>query len=190
MGEQSASGYSVQVIGLDACLRVLTKAGAELHNLDTSAVRLSNSTLRAEAKQLADRFGKGTIGPMVAAYGGPQGPKMADTIRPKADRMPIVRIGAVNPKLSGFKSRRRTGTGGRRRNVEPSRWKGSLAWGTEFGPHPASMADHYGRGRRSGGYVLGPRTRQLEDQLAPQYMPLLAAAMDAAGWPVTERRTS
>lgn len=186
MGAQQGGGFSVQVVGLDAALRVLTRTGAELHNLDASAVRLSNSTLRAEAKQLADRFGKGTVGPLVAVHGGPQGPALADTIRPKADRMPIVRIGAVNPRLSGFKARRRTAATGRRR-IDPSRWKGSLAWGVEKGPHPLSLADRYGRGRRPGGYVLGPRLAQLEAELAPQYVPLLAAAVEAAGWPVARR---
>ena len=186
MGEQAASGYSVQVVGLDTCLRVLTKAGAQLHDLDTSRVRLANSQLRFEAKQVADRFGQDVVAPLVAAHGGPIGDKMADTIRPKADRLPIVRIGAVNPKLSGFKSRNR-GEASPRRNIPPARWKGSLAWGLEFGPHPQSKANRYGRGRSSGGYVLGSRMTELADKLAPLYVPLLAAAMETAGWPVNDR---
>ena len=180
MGEQQASGYSVKVEGLDTCLRVLTKAGAQLHDLDTSQVRLANSQLRAEAKTLADTFGKDVIAPLVADHGGPQGPKLADTIRPKADRLPIVRIGAVNPKLSGFKSRR----GG------SARHKGSLAWGVEFGPHPASTRNVYGRPRSDGGYVLGPRMDRLAEQLAPLYVPMLAAAFETAGWPVADRRAA
>ncbi len=188
MGEQQASGYSVQVQGLDTCLRVLTKAGAQLHDLDTSRVRLANSVLRGEAKQLADRFGTEVVAPIVRSHGGPIGDKMADTIRPKADRIPIVRIGATNPALSGFKARNR-GKPSTRRNIPPARWKGSLAWGMEFGPHPRSTGNRYGRERRSGGYVLGPRTDELERKLAPQYVPLLAAAMETAGWPVNDRRT-
>jgi hypothetical protein len=100
--------------------------------------------------------------------------------------MPIVRVGAVNPKLSGFKGGRRNRVQ-RQRNIEPSRWKGSLAWGAEFGPHPSSRRNVYGRPRSSGGYVLGPRMGELADKLAPMYMPLLAAAMEAAGWPVARK---
>jgi hypothetical protein len=184
VGEQQASGYSVQVQGLDTCLRVLTKAGSQLHDLDTSRVRLANSQLRFEAKQVADRFGKEVLAPLVSAHGGPIGNKMADTIRPKADRLPIARIGAVNPKLSGFNTR---GKPSPRRNIAPSRWKGSLAWGLEFGPHPRSKGNRYGRGRRSGGYVIGPRMDVLQSKLAPLYVPLLVTAMETAGWPVNDR---
>ena len=188
MTEQQASGYSVQAIGLDSCLRVLTRAGANLHDLDASRVRLANSQLRSEAKALADRFGSGEVAPLIAANGGPQGPAMADTIRPKADRMPIVRIGAVNPKLSGFRSGRRRGPASARRRIDPSRWKGSLAWGVEFGPHPSSGHNRYGRGRRGGGYAIGPNLDMLLGKLAPAYAPLLVAAMETAGWPVADRR--
>ena len=188
MGEQQASGYSVKVEGLDTCLRVLTKAGAQLHDLDTSQVRLANSQLRADAKALADTFGKDVVAPLVADHGGPQGPKMADTIRPKADRLPIVRIGAVNPKLSGFKARKRGS--GTRRNMNPAGYKGSLAWGIEFGPHPASSRSVYGRPRNDRGYVLGPRQDMLAERLAPLYVPLLAAAFETAGWPVNRKDAS
>ena len=178
MAEQQASGYSVRVVGLDSCLRVLTKAGANLHDLDTSRVRLANSQLRSEARALADSFGRQEVAPLIEAHGGPQGPKMADTIRPKADRMPIVRIGAVNPKLSGYKR------GG------PGRWKGSLAWGVEFGPHPASRRNVYGRSRSGGGYAIGPNLDMLLGRLAPAYVPMLVAAMETAGWPVADARAA
>lgn len=187
MAEQQASAYGVQVVGLDSCLRVLTKAGAQLHDLDTSRVRLANSQLRREAKVLADDFGSTVVAPLLEAHGGPQGGAMAATIRGKADRMPIVRIGAVNPKLSGFRSRRGRRAPERARSIDPARWKGALAWGAEFGPHPSSRRNVYGRPRNSGGYVIGPRQDALAEKLAPMYVPLLAEAMETAGWPVADR---
>lgn len=190
MAEQQASGYSVQVQGIDSCLRVLTKAGAQLHDLDQSQVRLANSTLRAEAKNLADTFGREVVAPLVADHGGPQGPKMADTIRPKADRIPIVRIGAVNPKLSGFKSRRGRSKNTGRAKSNSAGYKGSLAWGAEFGPHPANNRNPYGRPRSGKGYILGPRMDRLQRELVPHYIPMLEAAMATAGWPVADRRAA
>lgn len=179
MAEQvQGSGYSVQLVGIDDTLRVLTKAGAALHGLETGDVYMANSNLRASAKKLADEFGRATVAPLVSAHGGGIGPKMADTIRPKADRIPIVRIGAVNPKLSGYK-----------RGSNP-RWKGSLAWGAEFGPHPSSQRNRYGRPRSSNGYILGPRTEMLARELVPRYQPLLVTAMEIAGWPVANRRAA
>jgi len=189
VGEQQASGYSIKVEGLDTCLGILTKAGAQLHDLDTSQVRLANSNLRFEAKQVADRFGKEVVAPLVSAHGGGIGPAMADTIRPKADRLPIVRIGAVNPRLTGWKGTAgRNRTKQRGRNIPTNLWKGSLAWGMEFGPHPrTSPRNPYGRPRSGGGYVLGPRMDDLERKLAPLYVPLLAEAFSTAGWPLDDK---
>lgn len=178
--------YAITVEGLDTCLGILTKAGAQLHDLDMSRVRLANAELKLAAKDLADRFGKDVVAPTISAYGGGIGPAMADTIRPKVDRMPIVRIGAVNPKLSGWTSRPKHP---RTRNVAPSKWKGSLAHGAELGPYGGSNRNPYGRRRASGGHAIGPRTSRIEQQLVPLYMPLVAAAMESAGWPVADKGT-
>jgi hypothetical protein len=176
-----ADQYTVTVEGLDDCLKILTKAGAQLHDLDVSQVKLANAQLKSAAKDLASRFGTEVVAPLVSGYGGGIGPAMAETIRPKADRMPIVRVGAVNPKLSGWNTRPKNP---RRRNVTPGLWKGSLAWGAEFGPYPGATHNPYGRRRASGGHAIGPRTTQLEADLVPLYIPLVVAAMETAGWPV------
>lgn len=64
---------------------------------------------------------------------------MAETARPKRDRVIAVQVGGVNPPLSGFKRgrgvKRANGrTGGRGRDATSRTYRTTLAWGSEFGP--------------------------------------------------------
>lgn len=154
--------------GVDESLAILTRAGADLHGLETGRVYEANSFLRGEARGLADWLARTTIAPMVRRGPAPQSAKMADTIRTKADRMPVVRLGAVNPKLSGW-----------RRNAENRRYRGSLAWGVERGP--ASPVNRYGIARNAGGYIIGPNLDLIGRRVAPRYAPIVRKALEYAG---------
>ena len=59
----------------------------------------------------------------VAASAAPQAAKMAATTRVHSDRVPVLVVGKVNPKLSGFK-----------RGGASKRHRGSLALGVVAGP--------------------------------------------------------
>lgn len=171
MGQRtSGAEFTVAMDGLTESLAVLTRAGAKLHDLETGAVYASNSTLRAAAKQLAERVAADTVGPLVAAGPARQSPKMADTIRAKVDRMPVIRIGAVNPALSGF----------RRGRGANARYRTSLAWGIERGPGPG-QPNRYGIPRRAGGHVIGPNLDRIARRVVPEYEPMVRLALEAAG---------
>lgn len=77
--------------------------------------------------------------------------RMAATARAMNDRLPVVKVGSVNPKLSGFK---RT-TADRRKTT-----RGTLAFGSEYGPkggarkgrHAYRGVNYYGKPRNERGY--------------------------------------
>lgn len=187
MAQQQSGAYGVKVEGLTDALSKLNRAEAHILGLDVSELRLANSMLRAAARQLADEAARDTLAPMVSAYGGPQGPALADTLRPKVDRIPIVRVGAVNPKLRG--PRTEAGyvhTFAKRSRKHPRTSSGhpvrsSMAWGVEFGPKQSGAKNPYGRPRSARGYIFGPRTDDLERRLSLPYRRLLAAAFESAG---------
>lgn len=106
--------------------------------------------LRQQVKIMSD----GVIVPALRRQAGISGDaltdRMAATARSKQDRLPVVKVGAVNPRISGF---RRTKTGVR------NRARGALAWGSERGPWapdaPSGLGKRvgrYARPRNPGGY--------------------------------------
>ena len=159
----------VTVAGLDKSLGILTKAGAQLHGLDSGKVYAANSAMRAAAKQLAERLARTTISPLLQRASAPQGPAMARTVRPRVDRMPVVRIGATNPRLSGW-----------RRNPLNSRYRGSIAFGVERGWFPGSR-NYYQQNRRASGYVIGPNMGLIAQRVKPDYEAIVLAALTSAG---------
>ena len=92
------------------------------------------------------------------------------TTRAKRDRMVVVQVGAVNPRLSGF-GRRKSGN---------KWWRGSLAWGVEKGNYPGTR-DEYGIGRSSGGFGIGRRLDVITDKAADEYARLMARIVRAVG---------
>jgi hypothetical protein len=190
VGNQAAAQFNIKLDGLDAALRVLNESMKALREVDPNLARGMNSQMRFEAKQVAQGFADATLEPLIRAHGGPQGPAMSKTLRAKSDRIPIVAIGAVNPRgLSGWKGAAKAKKAReRRRNVPPGKWKGSLAFGVEYGPRPQREPNPYGRRRprNDGGYVLGPRAERLARELLPRYQDLLVWALDRAGWRMRE----
>jgi hypothetical protein len=171
MGQMSSGAqFTLGVDGLQESLAVLTKAGANVRGLETGAVYFANSALRAAAGQLAVDVSRTTIAPLVLAGPAPQSRAMAQTIRHKVDRMVVIRIGATNPPLSGFKS----GKAGNRR------WRTSLAWGIEKGPGPG-RPNRYRITRREGGHVIGPNLTLIEARTVPRYRELVRIALETAG---------
>ncbi len=164
------ASFAVDVEGLRESLEILTRAGAMVRGLDTGNVYYANSELRQEARALADHLARTTIVPLIRAGRAPQSAKMAETVRTKADRMPVVRIGAVNPKLSGWRSGR----------PENRRYRGSLAWGIERGPGPG-RPNRYRQPRSGRGYILGPNMALIADRVLPRYRQLVYRALQTAG---------
>jgi hypothetical protein len=161
-----SSDFSIELQGLDSLLDDLKHFQADIR-------KLVNGELRRESKEIATAA-LPTVRRLVAAGRTPQSRKMADTARAKSDRMPIVRIGAVNPKLSGF-----------RRGSNSDRMRGSLAWGVEKGPAGGPRgrlrSNVYGVPRSSGGYVIGPHVGTIADAVVPAYADALERAMHNAG---------
>jgi hypothetical protein len=106
--------------------------------------------LRKQVKTMSDGVIVPALHRQAAATGDRLTNKMARTARSKQDRLPVVKVGSVNPKIAGFL---RTKTGVR------NRARGALAWGSERGPWgpdaPSGLGKRkgrYARPRNPGGY--------------------------------------
>ena len=105
---------------------------------------------------------------MGARFSGvPIAPALADTARARTDRIVTVRIGSVNPKLSGFKRGKASKRGGRQllnptegRNTKTpqksysQQQRTTLAFGSDRGPWPGNPVNHYGIGRTQSAWVI------------------------------------
>ena len=106
--------------------------------------------------------------------GVPQAPKMAATARTRTDRVVFVRIGAVNPKLSGFKrgiGHGRADSQGRKRNS--ASYRTTLAWGSDKGPHPENPTNVYTVPRSPLGYWVKPSISGVLPEVKARYAALL-----------------
>jgi hypothetical protein len=126
--------------------------------------------LRAAAGRLAQDVARTTVKPLLERGPAPQSEKLATTIRHKVDRIPTIKIGAVNPPLSGF----RAGAAGN------ARWRTSLAWGVEKGPGPG-QPNRYGIPRANQGHVIGPNLDRIQAAIVPEYEGLVRLALESAG---------
>jgi len=115
----------------------------------------------------------------VAASAAPQAEKMAATVRVHSDRVPVLAVGKVNPKLSGFK-----------RGGAAKRNRGSLAHGVIYGPlggkRSTSAAENYYRiGRDPSGGALGrglAESGHIFDEACEAYLKYFQATLKAHGW--------
>ena len=163
-GGGSDARFSIELDGLDELL-------SNIGGFEKDVRRLVNGQLRRESRAIA-QAALPLVRRLVAAGPAPQSKKMADTVRAKSDRMPMVVLGAVNPRLSGF-----------RRGPRAARNKGSLAWGVEKGPAGGpreAPRNVYGIARRSRGYVIGPNIDRIGDAVIPAYADALLAGMKRA----------
>ena len=171
MGQgSSGAGFTIECEGLAESLSILTKAGANMRGLSSGAVYQSNSHLRAAASNLAADMIRTTVQPLVRAGPAPQSAALAATLRPKVDRKVVIRVGATNPVLSGFKK----GSAANRR------YRGSLAWGIERGPGPG-RPNVYRLARSTGGHVIGPNLGLIDSRTIPRYKQIVRVALESAG---------
>lgn len=133
------ASYTLRIDGLQSCLDRFQTLEGELR-------RQANGDLREVAVGVAREMVP-VVSRIVASGGAPQSGKVADTVRAKKDRKPLVRVGAVNPKLSGF-GRSRAGN---------ARHKGSVAFGVEYGPGGGHRPrpSPYGKAGSRGGNAQG-----------------------------------
>ena len=124
----AVTGYGVDVLGLTAWVTALKGP----------AFKQVNNALRSEAYQIAQSLVP-DVERAVRLSRAPQATAMAKTIRAKRDRVPLLSIGAVNPKFrSGFTRRGSTVTSRQRR--------GAIAHGVVYGTkggHPKGGGDYY-----------------------------------------------
>lgn len=157
-GGQNRSSGGVSVTWENAAL-----VSAILNEIEDGLKTTANKEMRKGTVKIA----KETLIPALkmSAWGSgvPIAPAMAATMRAKSDRVVTVRVGGVNPKLSGFK----TGVGDARANkgskanlggrLATSRnYRTTLAWGSELGPGSTAHGNHYAVGRNTKGYWVQP----------------------------------
>lgn len=122
----------------------LEQAKRDFRDLD---YRLGVANARAASRELARAtrvITQDIVIPALATYanasGVPIAPAMAETARAVNDRIPVVKVGKTQPKLSGF---RRTKKAGR---ADLAKIRGALAWGSEGGnPTPKHWPGKAGR---------------------------------------------
>lgn len=143
-----------------------------LQDLGKPQRTIENAIVRGMAYQAALRL-QPIVERGVRSSPAPQAAAMSATVRAKRDRMIVIRVGAVNPRLSGW--RRRAGN---------SQWRGSLAWGVEKGNYPGTR-DEYGVARSSVGHGVARVLPELTDKAAEAYADIILEVVRRNGWPVS-----
>jgi hypothetical protein len=114
---------------------------AVLDQIATVHLDMAKRELRDGTQQIAQQALIPILKRGAAASGVPIAARMADTARARKDRMVLVRVGAVNPKLSGF----RRGQG---------KYKTTLALGSNYGPK--GDVNNYAVPRNPSGHWVQP----------------------------------
>jgi hypothetical protein len=131
---------------------------AVTHVLDTIAskhLKDARGEIRTESKKIADRILIPALKRNADAADVPIASRMSDTSRARSDRIVFVKIGAVNPKLSGFRRGQ-------------AKYRTGMAWGSERGGPTYAV----GRNR---GYWVRPTVedRSTVQDAADQYTAML-----------------
>ena len=126
----------------------------------------ANKRLRAEAGDIAEEIVKPAVIGSILSHAGPVGPKLAQSVRVRGDRVPSVIIGrSRGPYYSGHPGRRRSGTYGPDTAKQSMRRTGNqastnmLRYGTIVGVYrrAAGSSDISGRFRSRGEEVMWPK---------------------------------
>lgn len=152
-----------------------------LNDIEDGMRKEANKELRAASKEIAK-----SLIPSIKAFAAmspmPIARAMADTARPKSDRLVMVQVGGVNPVLSGFKK----GVGIKRatdrtkkimatgRPGTSKNYRTTLAWASEMGPYPGSAYNRFKVPRRPSGYYVQPAVNANVERAKREY----AAALD------------
>jgi len=154
-GQMSTSGRGRGSGGFYVTWDNVASVQRVMNDIEDSLRKQMNGELRTAAKQIADDEVIPELIRSAGASGVPIAPKMAATARAKSDRMVMVQIGGVNPKLSGFKAYKRSK--GKKlksgRDATSKNYRTTLAWGSDRGPYPGSTVNHYAVGRSSSWWV-------------------------------------
>lgn len=144
--------YAVTYAGLDKVLAAFSEFDRQMGqgNGPNASGELRNQAGRIATSILPD------VRSAIRASGAPQATKVSATARVKRDRIPIVRIGATQPKLSGFRGRK------------PNKpiHKGSVAWGVEKGGKGGHRPNGAGRAKGADFYPGAPPAGALASRAA------------------------
>lgn len=115
------------------------------------------SLVRSETRKMSDRIIVPAIKSSASTRGNTFDQRIADTARGVNDRLPVVKVGKVMPKLSGWKYVQQD---------QKTRMRGTLAHGSEYGPmgghrpgsrkHNGKSVNYYGKPRNDRGYWVRP----------------------------------
>lgn len=169
MPGRGSGGFNVSFQNADTVKRILG-------DIEDGMRKEANKELRDAAQQIARSLIPSIQG-MAAMSPMPIAKKMAETARAKRDRLVVVQVGGVNPKLSGFRS----GVGSRRasrttksqlaggRSATSRNYRTTLAWASEMGPYPGSAFNRFRVPRRTSGYYVQPAINANMDRAKAEY---------------------
>jgi hypothetical protein len=146
----AVTGAPIDVIGLKAWVTKLK--GPEFRDV--------NNALRAEAMTISQSLVP-EVQKALAQSSAPQAKAMVDTVKPKRDRVPVLAVGAINPKFSKVKRGGREVSAFTRRGKGAEyhrRRRGAIAHGVIFGTkggHLKGGGDYYKIGRSESGGAFG-----------------------------------
>jgi len=175
MGSRTSLQFDPGRQSINDFLRQLDDLGKPQRTLGNSIVRGLSYTAAQRLVPLVQRG--------VASSPAPQAAALSRTVRAKRDRMIVIRVGATNPRLSGF--RRGQGRGTTRSG---GGYKGALAWGVEKGNYPGTR-DEYGIARRgspgdlTSGHGVGRVSDQLLEQAGRAYADIIIEVVRRNGFP-------
>lgn len=168
----ATGNYAVEFDGLDRVLEMLNDAQQQFRMFGGQVS--PNYLIRNESLRIAETMVPDVVS-AVRSSPAPQAAKVSATVRAKRDRMPVVKIGATQPKLSGFRGRK----------PNKARHKGSVAWGVERGPagghRSGTPANYYKVPRSVRGYGVGPRMQQIGRGVIVEYRAAIANVLRETG---------
>lgn len=169
MPGRGSGGFNVVFQNADVVKRIMG-------DIEDGMRKESNKELRDAAQGIARSLIPSIKG-MAAMSPNPIAKAMAETARAKRDRLVMVQVGGVNPKLSGFKSgvgiKRASGrtmsklAGGRAKTSRS--YRTTLAWASEMGPYPGSAFNRFRVPRRESGYYVQPAINANMDRAKAEY---------------------
>jgi hypothetical protein len=149
----------------------VAEVNAVLDRIKTTHLDMAKRELRDGSQRIAQEHLIPELKRGAAASGIPIAARMADTSRARKDRMVFVRVGAVNPKLSGFSSGR-----------GKTNYKTTLALGSNYGPVNPDV-NHYAVGRNTSGWWVQPTvsSRGTFERVKAAYQQLLGDILGKYG---------
>lgn len=141
------TGAPIEVLGLTAWVSALKGP----------AFRQVNEALRGEAMRIATTLIP-EVEKAISLSSAPQAPAMKGTVRARRDRVPVLSIGATNPKFRNRQGRKppftRSGSGALAAKLRRGAIAHGIVYGTKGG-HPRGGGDYYQIPRDESGGPVG-----------------------------------